>query len=38
MPNKYLFHNDMTQVLLFNGQNYFVIKWQNKNLKELMEQ
>lgn len=27
MPDKYLFHNAITQFLLFNGQNDFVIKW-----------
>lgn len=35
MLDKYLFHNEMKQFLLFNGQNDFVIKWQ-KNLKDLM--
>lgn len=37
MPDKYLFHNETTQFLLFNGQNNFVMK-QQKNLNDLMEQ
>lgn len=31
MPDKYLFHNEMKQFLLFNGQNDFVIKRQKKS-------
>lgn len=31
MPEKYLFHNAMTQFLLFYGQNYFAIKLQKNS-------
>lgn len=31
IPDKYLFHNEMAQFLLFYGENYFVIKLQKQS-------